>query len=422
MSRKLTKEDLQEEWRRLFDSSYTEPIETEDEGRGFDIIAGFSAIFANVSLSTETTTQAMYIDSHSIQTNDPASGAVQATGTIAIDREPPKQGDINLKAGDTLDMTHLGTKGETVVIAQIELVNDTTIPEGASAPVNADVRAVRPGYQSNGGPLRSVAFSRRTTAEIENVTSSGNTLTSVKINEGYADAFVRFTSGVNATTYPRRITSATDGSMVVDGPALATGANTIEIVDVNTIGLSATLVGEMSGGKHPWLDLLGLERLIPRNPNELDSSYRYRIQQLPDVVTPNALFRAVSRILKPLTIGFVILETRVQDDFQGFFYDLDPYDDPAASFPDGTYRLTLGDGFDERGFIVLIERQNTGEFGAPYDSDPATSGFTDNAFDQTFFDGFPATFEQNVQDIIKEVERTRTHGMPWVWSVVDTIS
>jgi hypothetical protein len=421
MSRKLTKEQLQEEWRRFFDSTYTQPIEDEDEGKGFDIIAGFSAIFAEVSEASENDTEGMYIDFHSTRTAPPASGEVRATGQIDIDRTPPKLGDVNLVAGDRLDMTHLGTRGETVLVAQIELLNDTTIPEGNTSPVTADVRAVRPGEQANGGPRRSLLFEERNTYAFSGVAVSGNTLTLSDFNEGHENAFVRFTAGSNGSTYPRRITSATSGSIVVDGPALTTGTDAIEIGDANSIGLTAVLNGELSGGHHGELDLLGSERLLPRNPNEVDSSYRYRIQQLPDVVSPNAVFRAVSRILKPLGIGFLIGENRVYDDFIGFFADVDPSDDPAASFPDGTFRLPLGGGLQRRGFFILVERQQTGDFGAPADTNPATSSHPSNAADVMFSDGYAVGFSDALQDMIAAVERARMHGMPWVWSVVDTL-
>jgi len=421
MSRKITKEQLQIEWRRSFDTTYTEPIETEDDGRGFDIIAGSSAIFARVSEAIEKNTEGMYIDYHSIQTAPPASGAVKATGQISIDRTPPKAGDINLKAGDVLTITHLGTRGETVIVAEIELVSDVTIPNGNTSPVTANVRALRYGDAPNGGPRRSIVFQERNTYSFLGVTVSGNTLTLVDFNEGYLGAFVTFTTGSNAPTYPRRVTAASTGSLTVDGPTLVSGTASITIGDANSIGLTADIIGEMSGGTHGTLDLLGDERIKSRGVGESDDSYRYSIQQLPDVVAPNAVFRAVSRVLKPLGIAFEIGEFRVIEDFIGFFSDLDPSDDPVADFPTGTFRLPIGGPFKGRGFYILIERQNTGEIGRPSDTIPATSGFTDNASDLMFSDGYPVTFLGYIQSMIAAVERARMHGMPWVWSVVDSL-
>lgn len=421
---KLTKEELEEIWRRSLDVNYTTPIEEEDDGRGFDIISGMSAIWKKVSDVINNLTQAFYIVPHSNQTDDPASGAVQATGQITITRTIPNHGTLELLSGDRLEVYQLGTKGEEIVVGEIELVNDETLPEASTTPVVADVIAVRPGTQMNTGPRQSVRFRVRAVASTPDVSISGNTLTDSGVSDRFTEdmvgAFVRFVNGLNATTFPRRVLTATLGTITVDGPALVTDTSNVEVVDLNDLGVNATVSTDLTGGKHPWLDLLGAERLQGRSLTDTDATYRERIQLVPDVVSPNAVYRAVSRILTPLSIAFEIFEPRTPDDFRGWFWDQDPFDDPASGLPQ-TRNLFLADGMQYRGFVVMVERSNLGEFGFPWDTNPATSGFPDNAWDWFFFDGYPITFWNALTSLIDEINRTKAFGVPYVIAVVDSL-
>jgi hypothetical protein len=422
----FTQAELEEIWRRSMDSDYTEPLESEDDGRGFDVIAGVAKLWEYVSLSIDVSTQAMYVSHHSDQTQPPASGAIQAAGTVTLDRTFPKYGDIELEAGDVLEMSHVGTKGETIVIAELELSNDVSLPESLPAPVTATVNAIRAGYQANGGPRRTITFSQRVTAEINDVTVLGNTLTHSgtgnTFTEDMVGAFVRFLAGsLNVTTYPRRILSVTSTQVVVDGTALLAETADIEVVDINELGVTAELTTELSNGTHPWLDALGLDRLIARNPNEIDASYRARVKTLPDTISPNAMIRAISRIFRPSSTPYQFLESRNVSDIRGFFADADPADDPDAYFPGGNGKLLLGNTFEFRGFFVVVEYQPTGDPGQPADTTPASSGSQMNAADLMPADGEPFIFYQDMADMIKEVEKTRMAGVPWGWAIVNSL-
>lgn len=51
-------------------------------------------------------------------------------------------------------------------------------------------------------------------------------------------------------------------------------------------------------GRPPMLDVLGGERLVRRQPNEGDVSYRARIRTLPDTVTPAAILRQLTNFFR----------------------------------------------------------------------------------------------------------------------------
>ncbi|MCG8622319.1 MAG: hypothetical protein MJE68_10045 [Proteobacteria bacterium] len=234
------------------------------------------------------------------------------------------------------------------------------------------------------------------------------------------DGFVKFISGANGGIDPRRILTSSLGSITVEGSALTSGTDIVQVVGLNDLGTEIEIDGEFSGGKHAILDLRGEDRLIARNPSEADSGYRSRIRALPDVDSPNALIRAAGRVLRPLNIPFIFGETRNFDDLRGFVYDVDPYDVESDSITTNG-RVYVGNGFEHRGFFLIVERRGTGDFGFPYDTVPATSGFPNNAYDVGFYDGFPVTFAQNMTDLITEIEKTRMGGVPWALILVDNI-
>jgi hypothetical protein len=61
--------------------------------------------------------------------------------------------------------------------------------------------------------------------------------------------------------------------------------------------LTTTNALSPSGGAVAMLDALGEERGLPRHPGEIDDDYRRRVSQVADVVSPNAIRRALNRAL-----------------------------------------------------------------------------------------------------------------------------
>jgi hypothetical protein len=62
-------------------------------------------------------------------------------------------------------------------------------------------------------------------------------------------------------------------------------------------------------GRPATIDALGDERLLRRQPNELDGNYRARIRTLPDTVSPNAIARQVKNFLRPYGVWWQLVET-----------------------------------------------------------------------------------------------------------------
>lgn len=431
----LTTEELLDIWRSSFDTSYTLPLEGDGDGLGLDVIASIAAIFERAAAATEVSTQALYILPHSIQSREPAGGAARATGQVTITRGAPAYGAIELETEDPLLVEILDPSGEYQSEITLDLDQDQTFADGDTTPTSVDVRAIRAGFQGNvpDTAQRRVVFKRRLVLELENATTVGgaNTVEDTgsfdQFDGGMLGQFVRFTAGPNILTYPRRIIDVSVGSstttVTVDGATLLAGAgtNTVEVIDVNTLPMSVELDGELSGGSHNWLDVLGRERDIGRNALEGDTSFRERIKQLPDVVAPNSIQRACSRVLNPLSIPFLFLESRNEDHFDGVFFDESPLDDPNASiFRRG--ELILGDGFERSGFFIVIERRGTGDFGGPVDLNYPSGVHPSNAFDGPIaFDGYPIGFWETLRALIAEIEKTRAAGVPWLLVVVDSI-
>lgn len=78
-------------------------------------------------------------------------------------------------------------------------------------------------------------------------------------------------------------------------------------------------------GAYPMLDALGGERAVYRAPGEDDESYRQRVAQVADVVTPNAIRRTGNRIWAPYG-GSVCLREVGQRGLPGLYCDTPPGD------------------------------------------------------------------------------------------------
>lgn len=430
----LTQAELLEVWRSVLPESYTTPLEEENDGRGFDVIAACAAVLARVAAAVETTTQAMYLFPHSIQEAPESSGEAHATGNVTLTRAAPTDGVLSLEEGDSMLVELVTLDGETIFEVGLELAADIDLAE-STTPVTAAVRAARPGYQANvedtGG--RSVAFLRRTTATMQGATSTAaNLLTAAaggdQFDEGMLGAFVRFTGGGNLATSPRRVTGFTaPASVTVDGAALVAAAdNSLRVVDINELGVSAELDGDLTGGVFGWLDELGKERDIGRNASEADSEYRERVRDLPDVVAPNSLVRAARRILEPLSIPFRVMESRSREQFPGEWggaVDAMACDDPNLSiFPEDQHQnFVQGDRFDKQGFYVVIERQGYGDPGWPAGIKLPGGVHPSNACDYMACDGAPFGFLADIERLVAEINKTRSGGMPWLLVLVDSI-
>jgi hypothetical protein len=106
-----------------------------------------------------------------------------------------------------------------------------------------------------------------------------------------------------------------------EAPVGGSGGASWRVLDwVADWGLTATNKAMPENGKSALLDELGSERAIYRTPGESDTLYRQRVQQIADVVTPNAIRRAINRALPGLNTCFREVG---QVGLPGFFFDGD---------------------------------------------------------------------------------------------------
>ena len=162
------------------------------------------------------------------------------------------------------------------------------------------------------------------------------------------------------------------------------------------LGLSVTNAASPSGGRLGLLDELGRERNIGRGDGELDLDYAQRINQLPDVVSPNALRRACARAFTMLGLSAEYREVGTVQ-FPGFFYDVPSTDAPTFAFaydmdftlrPQDRFRTYLNYEDFRAFFLVGVPATGEGEFGFGYDAHPR--GFYDTSTWLSFYDGCPA--------------------------------
>lgn len=102
--------------------------------------------------------------------------------------------------------------------------------------------------------------------------------------------------------------------------------------------VSLTNPASPSGGKFGMLDGLGEEKNVLRLPGESDDDYRKRQHQVADVVTPNAIRRALTRTMGLMPYCFREVGTVL---LPGFFYDRhdaggDAYDYDTLTFETST--------------------------------------------------------------------------------------
>ena len=373
MSEARTAEQLLDTWRRSLDESYTRPIEEDDDGRSFDVIAAQAAMWERVGEATERTSSAVYVKEHSTQLEPPGTGSIHATGQVTFMRMPPTLGDINLLMGDRMQVLVPGPDG-LVNGPVIELTADVTLPEGTNGPIAGDVRAVRAGFQGNAPAGRPVRFVERGSASLVAATSGefgGNVFVYTETPPADGDAltlnmggqFVIITSGPNESVAPRRmsglaIAAGPGVSAFVDGPAFPPGVvlGDAEVVSSPAaLGVLVELTTGLTGGSHPWLDASGRERAIGRVSGEADPAYRRRVCELPDVVSPNAIIRALTASLSPDGIVFRFVELRTPEG-RGFAWNEDAYSDPGA-YRNGLWWSGPASSvaYTTIGFVVVID-------------------------------------------------------------------
>lgn len=416
--------DLLEIFRREVSPEYAAGLETENDGVGFDAVVAFAAMDARVTEAGAVSTQAYYLLPHSTQIRPESQGEERATLTLFLSRIAPVDFDM------VLDM---GTAGPSVVESvragdgtlteqhTYDLETETTLPSGSLGPFALTYRARRPGYQGNfpwpDVPGREVSFVERGRAAVPGATFlAGNVIEDVpgvpdRFAQFMVGQFIRVTSGPNAAITPRRIisftppqTSGGPSSVIVDGAPLTPGVGDVEVEEYEDVGLRITGLTMAVGGRHGWLDALGVERGIYRQASETDAALRERIATLDDVVSPTAISRLCQRILTPAGIPWRIIEAGDPDVLTAFRWQLGAVGTGAVDL------VTIDFATRRRMFAVVLGVTGAGENGTMYD---VVYGATDeNDLDgDASCDGGPQEWLATLAALRAQLDRIRAGGV-----------
>lgn len=143
-------------------------------------------------------------------------------------------------------------------------------------------------------------------------------------------------------------------TFVAEAPVVGIGGATWRVLDwVLDWGIEATNELSPANGKAALLDELGFERNIGRSPGETDDSYRERVREIADVVTPNAIRRALNRALPGMPW---CLREVGKAGLPGFFYD------GTNEPPDAIAHGGANDAYDVDTFTVTGTLVGTFEF------------------------------------------------------------
>lgn len=141
------------------------------------------------------------------------------------------------------------------------------------------------------------------------------------------DGLVEFDTADTITGSSSGATATVD--VVEMGQLMTAEAGTVTWVTLSyerDLGLTSTNAAKPSGGRDASLDALGQERGKFRGPEEGDDSYRLRVAQPLDTVSPGAIVRAANRALAQYGAEAVLREVGTLA-FPGFYFDTgDSYD------------------------------------------------------------------------------------------------
>jgi len=114
-------------------------------------------------------------------------------------------------------------------------------------------------------------------------------------------------------------------------------------------------VDDAVGGRYGMLDGLGADRGMSRLSGEGDDAYRYRLRMLPDVVTPEAIWRQVSAYMASLSSSWSIVET--WEPTIQMCYDADLIPDEPLEPDNETWHNTFvyDGGYDDRYCNVYLD-------------------------------------------------------------------
>jgi hypothetical protein len=155
-----------------------------------------------------------------------------------------------------------------------------------------------------------------------------------------------------------------------------------------------------AGGRAPMLDGLGVDRGLPRIAGESDAAYRFRLRQLPDTISPDAMHRLIRGQLDRYGLGYQFIETwdityQTCWDAPAGVIALNPdynpnlfcFDDPRDPTPFCNRWL---DEIEHRGaFVVVVpEMPAIRDVGLAYDDTAATPAALETTFGARAINGY----------------------------------
>jgi hypothetical protein len=238
----LTKTDLLREWRGSVDPEYGRALTEKGEGHGLEVYAQLAAQLERVSLSSEVSSQSLYVTEWSGQTAPPAGEARYATGSVTITRTKATEVPLVLQAGlILLDQTEDWSADGTAIVATGRKYYATTagvLPPSEMGPIELPIVATLSGHGGNGalpGGIRAIDQLGRVLAGAEASVVPGEALHRLVGSSrpdspvfGLVGQYVQFTGGSN-TGRVLRVVGFEQGAFPSLGTALLAATTSVLI-------------------------------------------------------------------------------------------------------------------------------------------------------------------------------------------------
>ena len=139
-----------------------------------------------------------------------------------------------------------------------------------------------------------------------------------------------------------------------------------------------------ANGRPASLDGIGEDRTIPRFGQEGDDSYRQRIIDMPDTVSPNAIVNGVNRILFGYGLVDCCFREVGTDLFPGIFFDGDDaWDMDGTLRPEDRFKLWLDENHFRGYFTIGLPELDLPDSSFCFDGSDGDASPVINAFDTT---------------------------------------
>lgn len=439
--RPSTQTDFLTLWRSILPGEYTEAIEQEAAGAGFDIPSLQAAIFAGFEENLNVSQQAYFLRQHSIQSGATAGKGAKARTTLQLFRRAPVLGDILIQQGRRFVATATDSNGGELVLGHFLAVEAVTLPQGNGGPVAVLVEAEFEGYAGNVWEGVITSFEPQGHLSVAAViTAPGEVRRSLapadingdQFNLGLVGRMIRFVPSGTLTTPDALVPRVVVGAFEVSGqvalqfspPLLAADVLQtvhVEVEELEDLGVSVTQPDPAIGGSVDTLAAVGAERKIERQENDTDEDFVDRLVQLPDTVSPAAMERILARRLDPFGIGWCLRETGDVDGLMGFTWDLHPWDfgkvcgctdppEPSGSELVGSGIVWMSGSTATRFFIVCVKLTNVDLVAFAWNSTDPTGDFPP-AWGLFVWDGVDAAFSAAVSRAYDELNAAREAGV-----------